>query len=284
MRGFLRPTAMTNLRLLAASVVFAVLGVVLLSCGDRGGADPGPGSGSNLDVTYVVTGVTDGGAPRALFKGSEIRLRFTPDQRLGITAGCNSMGGTYALEGTRLTVSDLSMTEMGCAAPLMEQDTWVAGLFGRDVQLMTGPDASLISGDVVLALTDREVASPDRALVGTTWLLDSMIKGTGPDGAVSSVPQSLEYTVRISGDKSYRAQMGCAGSSGGHVVIGAGTIEWNVSVGGSAECAESQLSEQTTGRFMEEIISGATTYEIDEDRLTVTNGDRAVSFRAVEVS
>jgi len=268
---------MTNLRLLAVSLSFAVLGVVLLSCGDRGGADAtGPRDGDQkLDITYVVTGVTDGGQPRALVKGSEIRLRFE-DGRLGISAGCNSMGGTYALDGTRLTVSDLSMTEMGCDAPLMEQDTWVAGLFGRAVQLTTGANASLISGEVVLTLADREQVSPDVALTGTTWVLDSL--GTnGDDGAVSSVPQGVVATVTFEDDATVLVNDGCNGG-GGPVVVEGDTIRWGDRTTDLKACVDPGVTE--VSQAVAAVLSGTTTFSIEEKSLTITKGDRFLGFRA----
>lgn len=267
---------MTNLRLLAASLVFAVLGVVLLSCGDRGDADPGPADGATtLDVTYVVTGVTDGGEPRPLVKGSEIRLRFDGDQ-LGISAGCNSMGGTYTLDGTRLTVSDLSMTEMGCDAPLMEQDSWVAGLFAEPVQLMTGAEPSLISGDVVLTLADREQVSPDKPLVGTTWTLDSIGTG-GADGAVSSVPEGASASVTFRDDGSVRIFDGCNGG-GGPVTVNGESITWGQIAFTLKGCGDPGVVE--VSRAIHEVLTGSTTFTIEEKSLTITNGTRFLGFRS----
>lgn len=269
-----RPSAMTNLRLLVISVAFAVLGVLLLSCGDRGGVDPGPGGSSELEGTYVVTGVTEVGEPRALVKGSEIRLRFDGD-RLGISAGCNSMGGTYVLDGTRLTVSDLATTDMGCDAALMEQDTWVAGLFDRDVQLTTGTDASLISGDVVLTLADRETVSPDRPLVGTRWTLDSLGSG-GADGAVSSVPQGVEAWLEFEKDGTVVAYNGCNGGGGPATVDGdeiTFRIGWELRL-----CLDED--KQSVEELVLRVLTGVTTFNIEEKRLTITAGDASLGFIA----
>lgn len=276
MSGFRRPTAMTNLRLLVASLVFAVLGVVLLSCGDSGGADPGPADGSTtLDVTYVVTGVIERGEPRALVPGSEIRLRFDGD-RLGITAGCNSMGGTYTLDGTRLTVADLATTEMGCAAPLMEQDTWVAALFAEPVQLTTGAEPTLISGDVVLTLADREQVSPDEPLVGTSWTLDSIGTG-GADGAVSSVPEGVTASVNFEDDGSVRLFDGCNGG-GGPVTVDGATITWGQIGFTLVGCSDPGVVE--VSQAVHEVLTGSTTFTIEEKSLTITNGDRFLGFRS----
>lgn len=276
MRRLRRPTAMTNLRLLGVSTLFAVLGLVLLSCGDRSGTDPaGPRSGSLADVTYVVTGVTEAGEPRSLVEGSEIRLRFEGG-RLGISAGCNSMGGSYTLDGTRLSVSGLSMTEMGCDAPLMEQDSWVAGLFERDVQLTTGADAALISGDVVLTLADRKEVAPDEPLVGTTWTLDSIGTG-GADGAVSSVPGAVPATLTFQDDGTVSVFDGCNQGAGPATVIGA-TIAWGTIGFTRKGCVDPGVQEVVEA--FGEVIVGESTYLLEEKTLTVTTGDRFLGFRA----
>lgn len=279
MRGLRRPTAMTNLRLLAASLVFAVLGVVLLSCGDRGGDDPGPTGGSDLDITYVVTSVTDGGEPHALVKGTEIRLTFDGD-RLGITAGCNAMGGTYTLDGTRLTVSALSMTEMGCDAPRMEQDTWVAGLFGRDVQLTTGAAPTLISGDVVLTLADREQVVPDKPLVGTRWVLDTLIEGD----AASSLPQGSSGELTFITKTRYDTSVPCGLSQDGSYTIAGDRITFTTGSGGIADCfgtnSDVEGDNQLVSEAFSEVLGAGARWSIEENRLTITRGDRGLGFIA----
>lgn len=272
-----RPTGMTNLRLLAVSLLFALLGGVLLSCGDRGGEDPAsPADGATkLDVTYVVTGATVGGKPRSLVKGSEIRLRFDGD-RLGISAGCNTMGGTYTLDGTRLTTESLSMTDMGCDAPLMDQDTWLAGLFDRDVQLTRAADASLISGDVVLALADRRQVSPDKPFDGTFWQLDTIAAG-GADGTASSVGEGVVVYVRIDGQR-FDAYDGCTGGVG-QVEVAGSTVTFRLGAMDDIGCAGPDgLQAQ---RLIRAMLDGQAVFAVEESRMTLTEGTQVLGFRAV---
>lgn len=55
--------------------------------------------------------------------GTAITLSFDEDT-LGGSAGCNQYGGGYQLEASRLSISDLAMTEMFCMEPagVMEQE------------------------------------------------------------------------------------------------------------------------------------------------------------------
>lgn len=268
---------MTSLRLTLLAALFAVTGAFLVSCGDQGSRDEsGDGSGdarsapgSVADSTYVVTGVTEKGERKALVEGSEIRIGFA-DGQLSVNAGCNSMGGRYTLEGTRLTLDGgLSMTDMGCDQALMAQDTWVAGLFAQPVQLTTGDDAALISGDVVLALADRENVHPDKPLEGPTWILDSIGVG-GAGGTVSSVPPENEAQLAVRQGR-VRLLNGCGTLSATGRVSG-DLIAW----GPGRATQDACLSEQE----FRAAVRGSASYSITEDTLTITNGDHTLTFRA----
>lgn len=279
----MRPTRMTFSSQLRAVALIALFGVLVFGCGSDGEKADGAGidapsartPSTTLDVTYVVTGATEKGAKRALAPGSEIRLAFSEGQ-LRITAGCNSMSGAYRLDGSRLSVESLATTEMGCDQPLMEQDAWVAGLFAEPVRLTTGNDAAIISGDVVLTLADREQVSPDKPLVGTTWVLDSIGSG-GPDGAASSVPQGVEASFRIAEDGTVTVNDGCNGS-GGTVEVEEATIVWSQRDTELKACLDPGVRDVEAA--VSEVLAGRTSFTLDEKVLRVTKGDRFLGFRA----
>lgn len=275
-------TTSSRVRLAALLVLAATL---VASCGSSGedSAQPratAPSASDPLEATYVVTGVTEDGKPRSLVKGSEIRLAFA-DGQLRITAGCNSMSGAYRLDGTRLSVESLATTEMGCPQPLMEQDTWVAGLFADPVQLSTGTDAAIISGGVVLALADRETVSPDKKLVGTRWVLDTIGSSSddesSSDGSASSVGQGVEAYVVLKADGTVDVHDGCNGGSGSAVVAG-DTITWGQRSQTLIGCTDPAV-EQTQDAFAR-VLEGETRFRIDEKTLTVTKGGRFLGFHA----
>lgn len=268
------------MRILRALPV-AVLLLVVAGCGDEGGSTPiAPVDGSLDGTTYVVTGVTEAGRSRPLVEGTEIRLRFD-DEQLSITAGCNSMSGRYELLDGMLTVESLATTEMGCDPARMDQDTWVAGLFAGPVELRTGTDASLTSGEVVLALADREQVSPDKPLEGTTWLLDSIGTG-GPDGAVSSVPAGVVAYLTLE-DDSVSVYDGCNEGSGpvqvDPVQDGEGRIDFGDRVQTLRGCVDDR---QVVANAIAEVLAGETTYTIEETSLRIIRGDSTLGFRAVE--
>lgn len=283
MNADLRPRCMSLPRtLLLPAGLALVLLPALAACGSNGTT---PGGGDDVQgapqskppaaATYVVTGVTDGGEKRDLAPGSEIR--FTLDGKtFGISAGCNSMGGAYTLDGTRLTVTGIGGTDMGCDQALMDQDTWVAGLFDEPVQLTTGKEASIISGDVVLALAPREEVHPDKPLAGTYWQLDGITTGSGPDGMSSSVPGDVVAWFRIDGDQVLLFD-GCNGG-GGTVTVSGDSVTWGDLATDKRACLGDA---DQVAAAVQAVLTGTSTYAITEDSLTLSADDQGLTFRAV---
>jgi heat shock protein HslJ len=191
------------------------LAVLVSGCAYGGpGAGAGNAQGPRLGGrTFLSTAVTENAAPRQLFEGSRIRLRF--DQgRLNADAGCNQLSGAYTVDGSELVIGSLSMTEMGCLPPeRAEQDTWLADLLGsRPTITVSGDVLVLRAGSTEITLLDREVADADRALVGPRWQVESIITGD----AVSSMPAAVEAHVTFTADGRVSGSTGCNQFSGAY--------------------------------------------------------------------
>jgi heat shock protein HslJ len=181
------------------------LAASLAACTSAAGPTPAPPAGV-AGRTFLSTSITDGGVDRPLVAGTRIRLDLR-DGDLTASAGCNTMGARYHVDGQRLIVEQLSMTDMGCPAALGAQDTWLAQLLGAGPTIrLDGDELDLTSGTVVVRLMDRRVADPDRPLVGTAWTLESIIGGD----AVSSVPSGAQpATLLFSSDGTVTVSTGC---------------------------------------------------------------------------
>ena len=107
------------------------------------------------------------------------------------------MSGAYSIDGNRLATSQLSMTEMGCDAARQAQDEWLAGFLGGVTFDLQGDTLTLADGRVHLTLLDKEVATPDQPLEGTSWVLDGIVSGD----AVSSVPSGVTAAIQIAGGR-----------------------------------------------------------------------------------
>src|SRR5690606_16252954 len=214
-------------------VVVSVVGVAMIvagglagcASGGPGGGGPGaPGGGSpSVDgrtfLSEEVTGAT-------LVPGTQISLRFA-DGQVQANAGCNHLSAPYAWDGTTLVVTGMAGTEMGCDPTLHAQDEWLAELLTSRPDVSIDGDTLTISGkDVTVRLVDREVADPDRPLVGTRWVVDSIIDGE----SVSTVPGDAEAYFVFEGTDSggYRVS-GLSGCNQFHadVTVGEETITFS---------------------------------------------------------
>lgn len=67
---------------------------------------------------------------------TEARIAFSGD-RLSASAGCNTMGGTWRIDGDRLIADQLVQTEMWCEnARMMEQERTLAALLAASPEFL----------------------------------------------------------------------------------------------------------------------------------------------------
>lgn len=273
-----------------------LLPALLLACGDGGGDDldagsgdapatePGGASGATEPAlvddplarrTFVATDVTEDGAPRPLVEGTELRLAFVEGE-LRISAGCNSISRSYSYTGTGIDLGgDVAATVAGCDDPRHAQDEWITEVLSGTVAAeLDGDTLILTSDETVLTLEDREVASPDLPLLGTTWVLDTVLEGTGPEGTASSVP-GPEATLTLA-DDTYTVDTGCNTGSGAWE-IGPGTLTFTPPELTRAACEGDAADAEAA---LVALLDGGVAFEVEERRLTLTAADRGLSFTA----
>jgi heat shock protein HslJ len=256
---------MRNHRLAVVTVLVLATALSVGACGDEKGA--GPSDSSQLDLvgrTFIGDFVTVNDKPSPLVKGSQLRVTFD-DGSLGASAGCNSMGGDASWDDGVLIVTGqgLAMTEMACAEPLMQQDTWFADFLTSSPQLLQDDTTlTLTAGDTVIVLQDEEVVVPDASLTGGTWQLDSIIAGD----AASSVPAGVESTVQFADDGELRAALGCNTGRGSYSVTGDTlSIEPLATTKMACEPPASDVESAVLG-----VLQGDVTFSIDGESLVLT--------------
>ena len=190
-------------------VTLLVIAVVATACG--AGPTDAPGDGARQPAalvgrTFLSVAVTERGVPRPLVGATQVRLDFQGNGVLGVSAGCNSMGGVYRLDGARLLVESGGMTAMGCDAELHAQDEWLARFLAGSPAVAVAEDRiALSNGGVVIQLVDEEVANPDTPLVGTRWIVEGVRTGD----TVSSVPFGVTAALELAEDGSVVVETGC---------------------------------------------------------------------------
>jgi heat shock protein HslJ len=225
-----------------------------------------------LDGRHFIAESVSG---KDLVPGTEIRLSFD-DGQVSLNAGCNSMSGPYRLEDGALHVDGFGMTAIGCDAPRHAQDDWLAQLLSDRPELeLDEPRLTLRSSDVTVVFLDREMASPDRPLVGTRWIGN----GIGDGSAVSFGSGSETITVSFGADGEFEVFTGC--------VNGAGTYsasETEISfeaIGYDDEvCSDPRLSGLSV-QVMQVLDGSTLEYELEERNLELHHASgRALFFRA----
>ena len=100
---------------------------------------------------FASTAVTESGADRPLVGARPIRLSFDGG-RVHADPGCNALDGQYSLEGDRLTVTELTETQMACSdTRLSDQDQWFADL------LIAGPTIALSRNQLIVTTGDTVI-------------------------------------------------------------------------------------------------------------------------------
>jgi heat shock protein HslJ len=258
-------------------VTVAMVGLLAGACGND---DAGSGAsttaaggvGEAIDGrVYLSQSVSEDSEPRPLVEGTQIRLSFE-DGRVTATAGCNTMGGEYSVDGATLRVSDLATTEMGCDPERHEQDEWLATFLTAAPELALDGDVLTMATDTTeITLLDREVADPDRPLTGTSWTLDTIIEGE----AASSVPAGVTATLRID-DGTAIVDAGCNTGSGS-VDVGDDTLTFGpmMLTKRACEADAARVEAAVTG-----VLAGTVDYEIEADVLRLRAADAGLDYRA----
>jgi heat shock protein HslJ len=242
-----------------------LLGVLLLaaSCGgNRSGSGQWP-----TGRTFLSTSVTEHGKDRPLVGGTRIELRFA-EGRLMARAGCNHLDGDGRIEDNRLVVDELGTTDMGCEPGRMAQDSWLSEfLSARPTWELSGDDLVLRDADTQIRLTDRRLADPDRPLIGTRWIVDSIISRD----TVSSVPAGVEAYLQLDTAGGFQGSTGCVRITGS-AAVRAERITFSLGNTPSLGCtgAAAALQSAVLG-----VLRGEVGYRIEATRLTLTGADGA---------
>jgi heat shock protein HslJ len=259
----------TTLPAFAGFLIAAVLVAACSAAGAPGGnGEPsGQPEPAGLDGrTFLSTDIQ--GAD--LVPDTRVRLSFQ-DGSLNASAGCNHLGASYTLKDGRLRASQMSMTEMGCDQPLMQQDQWLAAFLDDVGVTLDGDTLTLTDGGVTLTLLDEEVATPDQPIEGTRWVLDGLISGD----AVSSVPAGVVASLQVVDDRANIAA-GC-NSGGGSVKVTDRTLTFGPVALTKMACSPDAMSVETA---VLTVLNGEVSYTIDADRLTIDAGGVGLTFRA----
>lgn len=257
--------------LLVRTGVTSALTVLLLSgCGDPGGTS-GPAQ-VDLEGSWHLSAGHDDGGPLPL-KHGQVTL-VVEGHEVGGRSGCNAYGTSVDVEGATVRFGPVGGTEMACDPPVMALETrYLEALTvvreadrRGDVLTLSGPDVALDFG------LDPPVV--DAELVGTRWVLESLIEGE----SVSSAMPGGRLVLRADG--SVEATTGCGTASGDYSLRGRQVQVAALEAGldPAARCTEQAVAQHD---HVVGVLEKGFTAEVEGDRLTVTDDNGlGLDFRA----
>jgi heat shock protein HslJ len=254
---------MMKLRIALVLPTLVLTAIAVTGCGQKG-SGAGQSNGWPANRTFLSTSVTEKNHDRPLVAGTRIELTFSADGKVGGQAGCNHLGGDAHLDGGKLIVGDIAMTDMGCDAGRGAQDSWLVAFLGaKPAFALTGDKLVLTGGDVEIRLTDRTTVDPDRPLAATTWVVDTILSGQ----TASSLPAgAAEAYLVFDGAGLFSGFTGCAHVEG-TAQVRDGKITFGSPDGFGATCAGSgALRTAMDGA----LLHGPVTYTIVATHLTLT--------------
>lgn len=230
------------------------LGLSLLALGGCGDDSDGVPSGNPISLVgraFVATSADGFALPDA----ATLVIRFDPGQ-LGVSGGCNLIGGAYRFDGAVLVADEGFMqTEMACDEPLMQLDTDVVALLGSKPTISTNAagDVLTITGAAAsLTLTEQQPPA-DLPLEGTVWTVTTILEGDAASGGFAVSPTLTFH------DGTVDVFAGCNNGSA-TAVVSETAIEFGPLALTRMACADDAM---TVEAAVSSVFGGSVDYRID---------------------
>jgi heat shock protein HslJ len=240
----------------------ALLFTVLFACS---------GDSADLDGHHYILQSADGFQPIA---GSSVHLVFD-DDKLSVSGGCNNLGGAYHVDGGHLVVTDLWSTQRGCDSALLAQDERLGAFLRARPQLArSGAQLALSLDGMVLRFLDREIADPDRPLLDTVWVIDTVID----DQSFGTSPATGNPAVQFASDGTVHIRSTCNGGGGRYTVKGDQLTL--LQIGYTEEACNDPVAAGLEQKIQAVLYSGTLSFEIEARRLTLMRDSIGLSAQA----
>ena len=230
-----------------------------------------PAGESELDGEWTLVGGVHGGDPLPLPDDAPITMTVDGSE-IGGRAACNTYGGEIALDGDRITIGAMSMTEMGCQPAIMEAEAaYVAAL--ADVERWSRADEALtLSGETVELTYELVPPTPNAALIGTPWRLDGLVDG---DAVSSTMGEPARLELRDDGTLS--GTTGCRTFDGTYQLED-GAVRVTELINDDRGCPDVASQDE----HVLAVITDGFSYAIEGDQLVVSDGRLGLVYFADE--
>jgi heat shock protein HslJ len=192
-------TILTNLALM----------VLLAACGAAQNPSAPDASGGAVVGDWVLTGGSIDGVDAPVLEDHRITMTIT-GSHVGGTAACNTYGGEIAMRADGLHFDNLFQTEMACVdqAAMAAEAAYMAAL-ARVREIVRDGEELVARGDGVDLRFEALPPPPTADLVGTSWVLDTVLVGD-----VAASPVGDPATLKLDEDGTFLGSTGCRTFSG----------------------------------------------------------------------
>ena len=217
----------------------------------------------------LVSG-TSAGEPLPRPEGSRATLTFD-DAEAGGQSFCNHYFSPYTLDGDAVRFEGIGGTEMACEPEIMAAETAYVAALGAVTRIARNGDELLLTGDGVELRFGLVPAVPTSELVGTDWVLESLIYGE----TASSVLDGS--TLRLLENGTFTATTACSSMSGRWQPT-AGRVEFPQVTGGPGRECPPEAHAQDEHELA--VLSGGFEVTVEGDRMTALGADgRGLVYR-----
>lgn len=245
------------------TTIASLVAVCLLVAGCGRGDDNANGGLANTEWTVISIDGT------ATIIGAQPIMAFAPDGTLSGTSGCNQISGRFRTDADRITIGQLSSTEMACEADRMAQETaFSAALTAATRWRQTETGQLELSGVVILLAVPSsrtEAPTPAAAPVGAWDLVE-----LGPTADLADLVPTIEFgpvgTVR--------GFAGCNRFNGMYALEGA-TITFGPLA--STKMACERPASAVEAEYLS-ALAGITTWQIGADGRLLLGGPVPLAF------
>lgn len=224
----------------------------------------------DLNGEWMLDGGSDAGKQIPIVPAARITLKIDATH-VGGTAACNQYGGKLQASGSTFTITDLFQTEMACLddAVMASEAAYMAAL-AKVASAARDGNSLVLSGPQIelrFALVPR---APDAALVGPTWVLDSLISG---DAASSTVGPPA--TLQMNADGTFAASTGCRTVDGSYSISGS-EVKVTLNPYDLIGCADPIGAQD---QHVLAVIGEGFAVAIAGESLTLTAGNKGLGYR-----
>jgi heat shock protein HslJ len=222
-------------------------------------------------TAWLLVSHGDPASPIPVLDGTEITATFSDGQVTG-SAGCNTYGAPYTVDGDDITIGPGRLTLMACEEPIMAQEQ-------AFMQALSGATSFRVEGDALAIAYDDGMelafAAQPSGLAGSAWTVAGYNNGRE---AVVGVLAGTELTAEFTDDT-------MAGSAGCNTYRARYSVDGDAMTLGPAAttrmmCATPEGVMEQESQFLA-ALSTVATWRRDGSRLELRTADGAMAVNLV---